>query len=82
MFDFDDDGFWDLEAEDFALIGGIIGYAEEECEDKMRLERELETDDKNEDEKMERNQDKRLTECCEAPYEFLLISPDDEEPYP
>ena len=42
MFDFDDDGFWDLETEDFALIGGVIGYAEEECEETARLEREAE----------------------------------------
>ena len=82
MFDFDDDGFWDLETEDFAILGGILGYAEEECEDRMRLERELETDDKNEDEEIEENQDKRFTECCEPPDEFIGIPPDDDEPYP
>ena len=82
MFDFDDDGFWDLETEDFALIGGIIGYAEEECEDRMRLERELETDEQVEGEEIKENQDKRSTQCCEPTDEFFDIPPDDEEPYP
>ncbi|MBW2023681.1 MAG: hypothetical protein JRI51_12750 [Deltaproteobacteria bacterium] len=82
MFDFDGDGFWDLESEDFAILGGILGYAEEECEERMRLERELETDEQVEGEEIKEPQDKHSTQCCEPPDEFLDIPPDDEEPYP
>jgi hypothetical protein len=41
-FDFDD--FFDLEMEDFALLGGAIGYIEEEVEEKVRIEKEMEED--------------------------------------
>jgi hypothetical protein len=38
--DFDD--FFDLEIEDFALIGGAFGYIEEELEEDERKRREVE----------------------------------------
>ena len=82
MFDFDGDGFWDLESEDFAILGGILGYAEEECEERMRLERELETDEQAEGEEIKEPQDKRSAQCCEPSDEFIGIPPDDDEPYP
>lgn len=47
MCDFDGgDGFWDLDSGDFAILGGVFGYAEEECEERMRLEREAEKEQK------------------------------------
>jgi len=59
MFDFDDgDGFWDMDTEDFALIAGIIGYAEEECEENARLVRESE----KEQEEIDRYSN---GECCD-----------------
>ena len=82
MFDFGDDGFWDLETEDFALIGGLIGYAEEECEERMRLERELEAEEAKEE------TEEPPSSCCsisdEPPDGFFesLLEEDDEEPYP
>jgi len=82
MFDFDDDGFWDLEAEDFAILGGILGYAEEECEERMRLEQELEMDEQKEEKETEKNQDSHCSQWCEPPYEVFDIPPEDEEPYP
>ena len=84
MFDFDGDGFWDLETEDFAILGGILGYAEEECEERMRLEGELETDEQAEGEEIKEPQDKHSTQCCEPPDEFFksLIEEDEEELYP
>jgi hypothetical protein len=46
IFDFDDsDGFWDLELEDFAFIGGAFGFIEEEEKEKRRIEREMEQED-------------------------------------
>ena len=42
-FDFDD-FFDDLEIEDFAIIGGAIGYIEEEAEERERKRREDEND--------------------------------------
>ena len=39
-----DDFFDDLEIEDFALIGGAIGYIEEEAEERERKRREDEYD--------------------------------------
>jgi|GEM_PF-3698844 len=39
------DYFDDLETEDFALIGDIIGYAEEEASGIKRIEQEAETQD-------------------------------------
>ena len=42
-FDFDD-FFDDLEIEDFAIIGGAIGYIEEEAEERERQRREDEED--------------------------------------
>ncbi len=42
-FDFDD-FFDDLEIEDFAIIGGAIGYIEEEAEERERKRREDEYD--------------------------------------
>ena len=37
------DDFFDLDAEDFALIGGAIGYIEEELEEEKRR-RQVEDD--------------------------------------
>jgi len=41
-FDFDD--FFDLEIEDFAIVGGVIGAVEEEMTEQRRTDRELEKD--------------------------------------
>ena len=82
MFDFDDDGFWDLEAEDFAILGGILGYAEEECEERMRLEQELKMDEQKEEEETKKNQDSHCSQWCELPYGFFDIPPENEKPYP
>ena len=40
-----DDFFDDLEIEDFAIIGGMVGYFEEEAEEKKRIEKEMEEDE-------------------------------------
>lgn len=40
-----DDFFDDIEAEDFAIIGGAVGYFEEERQERKLIERELEIDD-------------------------------------
>lgn len=56
MCDFDDffgDDFGDLE--DFAVLGGIYGYAEEECREQRRLEREFEKDENP------------IPDCCDPP---------------
>ena len=45
-FDFDD-FFDDLDIEDFAIIGGTIGYIEEEAEERERRRREEEYDPYN-----------------------------------
>lgn len=84
MFDFDDDGFWDLESEDFAILGGILGYAEEECEERMRLERELEMDEQKKEKEIDKNQDSHCSQCYEPPDEFFewLLEEDEEELYP
>ena len=42
---FDDDFFDDIELEDFAIIGGMVGYFEEEVEEKKRIEQEQEVDE-------------------------------------
>ena len=39
-FDFFDDDFWDLEPEDFGMVGGVWGLIEEEMEEEKRRERE------------------------------------------
>ena len=41
MCDFDD-----FDLEDFAFIGGTIGYLEEEMNEKKRIEKEMEEDEK------------------------------------
>ena len=46
----DDDFFDDLETEDFAIIGGIVGYAEEEAKEIKRIEQEDEPQDTSDDE--------------------------------
>jgi hypothetical protein len=68
MCDFDgfDDG-WDLDTGDFAILGGIFGYAEEECEEQKRLEREMEKDQERIDEEM--------ADCG-------IFNPPDDDPYP
>ena len=58
-------GFWDLDTADFAIIGGAIGYLEEEIEEKKRLEREM----KKEQERI----DEEMTDCD------VYHPPDDEE---
>ena len=40
-----DDFFDDLEIEDFAIIGGVVGYFEEETEERKRIEREQDIDE-------------------------------------
>ncbi len=35
------EGLWGLEMADFALIGGALGYLEEEIEDRERMERKM-----------------------------------------
>jgi len=40
-----DDFFDDLETEDFAIIGGVIGLAEEEAREIKRIEKEDEPQD-------------------------------------
>lgn len=40
-----DDFFDDLEIEDFAIIGGAVGYFEEEAEERKRIEREQDNDE-------------------------------------
>lgn len=47
-FDFDD--FFDLEVEDFAIIGGTIGYFEEEVVEKKRIEKEIEEEEQSKEE--------------------------------
>lgn len=37
-----DNFFDDLEAEDFAIIGGMVGYLEEEIEERKQIENEIE----------------------------------------
>ena len=71
MCDFDggDDGFWDMDAGDFAILGGVFGYAEEECEERMRLEREAE----KEQEEIDRFND---GQCCDD------FDDDFDDPYP
>ena len=51
---FDDDGFWDLDSEDLFLLAGTYGYAREECEERNRIEREMEEEEQNEDEDYEK----------------------------
>jgi len=52
---------------DFAIVGGAIGYLEEEIEERKRLERER----KKEQERI----DKELSECD-------IYNPSDDDPYP
>jgi hypothetical protein len=52
---------------DFAIVGGAIGYLEEEMEERKRLERER----KKEQERIDREIAGR--DCC---------TPSDEDPYP
>jgi hypothetical protein len=52
---------------DFAILGGFIGYLEEEIEERKRLEREK----KKEQERIDREM--ADCDCC---------TPSDEEPYP
>jgi len=72
MCDFDggDDGFWDMDAGDFAILGGIFGYAEEECRETAMLEREAE----KEQEEIDRFNN---GECCDE-----FDDDFDEDPYP
>ena len=65
--DIECEDFWDLDTADFAIIGGVIGYLEEEIEERKRLEREMEKEQKRIDDEM--------TECDRC-------TPSDEEPYP
>jgi len=51
---------------DFAIVGGAIGYLEEEIQERKRLEREM----KKAQERLEKTGD------CDCPV------PSDEEPYP
>lgn len=44
-----DNFFDDFEIEDFAIIGGIFGYLEEEIEEKKRIENENEEDEQVEE---------------------------------
>ena len=39
-FDFFDDDFWDLDADDFAWVGGIWGLIEEEMVEEKRIRQE------------------------------------------
>jgi len=57
---------------DFAIIGGAIGYLEEEIEERKRLEREMKKDE--ECESCEKD-----GEPCD-PYD--PFNPPDDEPYP
>jgi len=52
---------------DFAIVGGAIGYLEEEMEERKRLERER----KKEQERI----DRELTDCD-------IFNPPDDDPYP
>ena len=52
---------------DFAIVGGAIGYLEEEIEERKRLEREM----KKEQERI----DREMTECD-------IYNPSDDDPYP
>ena len=45
MFDFDD-----LEIEDFAWIGGAVGFIEEEMNERIRIEQEMERELEDDDE--------------------------------
>jgi hypothetical protein len=49
MCDFDD-FFDDLEIEDFAWVGGAIGFIEEEMNERIRIEREMERERERDDE--------------------------------
>ena len=40
FWDFNDD-FWDFDPEDFAIVGGIAGFVDDEMEEKDLLEGEL-----------------------------------------
>jgi hypothetical protein len=48
------DFFDDLDIEDFAIIGGIVGYAEEELEELKRIELEQEVDEETEEDDIEK----------------------------
>jgi hypothetical protein len=61
------EGFWDLDTADFAIIGGVIGYLEEEIKERKRIEREME--------KEQERIDDELTDCD-------CCTPPEEEPYP
>jgi hypothetical protein len=63
-FDFDD--FFDLELEDFAIVGGVIGAVEEEMTEQRRIERELEKDMESVDEFDDND----------------ILEPLDDDPYP
>ena len=44
FWDFDDDGFWDLDFEDFAITGAVWGLCEEEYDEEERLRKQLDED--------------------------------------
>ena len=52
---------------DFAIVGGIIGYLEEEIEERKKLEREME-------------KDQEYADKCRDGYD--PFNPSDDEPYP
>jgi hypothetical protein len=64
------EGFWDLDTADFAIIGGVIGYLEEEIEERKRIEREMEKEDEERE------------SCCKDHDPYDPYDPPDEEPYP
>ena len=49
MWDFYD-FFDDLEIEDFAWVGGAVGFIEEEMNERIRIEREMERELEDDDE--------------------------------
>jgi hypothetical protein len=63
---FDDffDDFGDLE--DFAIVGGIAGFLEEECQVEAKERRMLEKE----------------SEPTEDPIEYDLFNPPEDDPYP
>jgi len=64
------EGLWDLDTADFAIIGGAIGYLEEEIEERKRLEREME------------KAEEECESCCKDPDPYDPFNPPDDEPYP
>jgi len=48
--DFFGDDFGDFEIEDFAFVGGAIGFIEEEMNERIRIKREMERELEDDDE--------------------------------